>query len=144
MKQKHKWLPRILISLLGLALILMGLSAMMLGFFGESAPATITQVRREGGERTDGKPGRYTYNISYTFTLHDGTVMDGFTKKISDAAYMKTSGLTGTRTVKYFAPLPFINVLEEDSGPGAGQFILIGAGLALIFLMNRKNSPESD
>jgi len=40
----------------------MGVSQASLGFVGESAPAVITYIRREGGERTEGKPGRYTYN----------------------------------------------------------------------------------
>lgn len=69
---KHSIIARILITLLGIALVLMGVSQAILGFAGKSTSAVITDIRREGGERTDGKPGRYTYNISYTFTLPDG------------------------------------------------------------------------
>jgi hypothetical protein len=66
---KRKLLPRILIALLGTALILWGAGRIALGIIGEPETAIITHIRREGGERTDGKSGRYTYNISYTFTL---------------------------------------------------------------------------
>ena len=64
---KRKLLPRILIALLGTALILWGAGRIALGIIGEPETAIITHIRREGGERTDIKPGRYTYNISYTF-----------------------------------------------------------------------------
>jgi hypothetical protein len=60
MKRKHRIIPRILITLLGIGLIFMGMSGIMLGFAGKSAHAVITDIRREGGERADGKPGRYT------------------------------------------------------------------------------------
>ena len=75
-------IPRILITLLGIALILTGISEVFLGFAGERADAVVTDIRREGGERTDGRPGRYTYNIGYAFTLSDGRTINGFTKKI--------------------------------------------------------------
>ncbi|MDD2427885.1 MAG: hypothetical protein PHV73_07320 [Eubacteriales bacterium] len=54
---KKGLLPRILITLLGIALIFMGASQVILGFAGKSATAVINDIRREGGERTDGKPG---------------------------------------------------------------------------------------
>lgn len=142
MNKHHKLLPRVLISLLGLALILMGLSEVMLGFVGASAPATITNIRREGGERSDGKPGRYTYNISYSFTLPDGRKMDGFTKKIGNSVFIKASGATATEVVKYFPQFPYLNALAQNTGLGAGQVVLMLAGTALIYLMNQKNKRE--
>lgn len=66
---KSKLLPRIFITLLGAALILWGAGKIALGIIGKPEKAVITHIRREGGERTDVKPGRYTYNISYTFPL---------------------------------------------------------------------------
>lgn len=134
---KKGLIPRILITLLGICLIFMGMSQAVLGFIGKSTSAVITDIRREGGERTDGKPGRYTYNISYAFTLPDGKEIDGFTKHIGDSVYLKADG-TSTVRVRYFPAFPFINAMERDAGLGAGQAVLMIAGGLLIFLMNRK------
>jgi len=143
MKQKHKVIPRILITLLGIALILMGASEIILGFAGKSASAVITDIRREGGERTDGNPGRYTYNISYTFTLPDGKKINGYTKKIGDSVYLKPNGTSTTR-VRYLPAFPYINAMEQDTGFGAGQLVLILAGGFLIFFMNGKKGGRHE
>jgi hypothetical protein len=134
---KKGLIPRILITLLGIGLIFMGASQASLGFVGKSATAVITDIRREGGERTDGKPGRYTYNISYTFALPDGKKINGFTKKIGDSVYLKADG-TSTVRIRYYPAFPYINAMEQDARLGAGQMVLVIAGGVLIFLMNRK------
>lgn len=134
---KRKLLPRILISFLGVAFILWGVMSITLGIIGESSTATVTNIRREGGERNDARPGRYTYNISYTFTLPDGKEISGFTKKVGNAVYLKADG-TGRIPVKYFKEMPYLNSSVEDSRFSIRQVILIGVGVLLIFLMNRK------
>lgn len=133
---KRKPLPRILISLLGVALILWGVMSVALGLFGEQATGVITHIRREGGERADVIPNRYTYNISYTFTLSDGREVDGFTKKIGGAVYIKAEG-KGKIAVRYFKTMPYLNVPEEASSLSVGQLILMAAGVFLIVQMNR-------
>jgi len=143
MKRKNNTIPRILITLLGVCLILVGMSGILLGFAGRSAQAAVTHIRREGGERTDGKPGRYTYIISYTFTLPDGKEIDGFSRKIGDSVYLKADGTSAVR-VRYFSVFPYINAMERDTGFGAGQVIFIAAGSFLIFFMNRKPAALSD
>lgn len=140
---KEGLIPRILITLLGIGLIFMGASQASLGFVGESALAVITDIRREGGERTEGKPRRYTYNISYTFTLPDGKEINGFTKKIGDSVYLKADG-TSTVLVRYFPVFPYINAMERDTGAGAGQAVLMIFGGFLIFFMNRKKRGIND
>lgn len=140
---KKGLIPRILITLLGIGLIFMGASQALLGFAGKSASAVVTDIRREGGERTDGKPGRYTYNISYTFTLPDGTEINGFTKKIGDSVYLKADG-TSTVRIRYFLVFPYINVMERDAGLGAGQVVLMIAGGFLIFFINRRKGGRND
>lgn len=139
MKRKNKLIPRILITILGIAIILMGVSQIILGVVGKSAPAVITSIRREGGERADGKPGRYTYSIGYTFTITDGSKIDGFSKKISDSVYLKPDGTSIVR-VRYLPDFPYINAMEQDTGLGAGQITLIIAGIFLIYFMNTKKS----
>lgn len=137
MKIKH--LPRILISLLGAAFILWGAMSVALGVFGEQTTASVTHIRREGGERTDVKPGRYTYNISYTFTLPGGKEIHGFTKKIGDAVYLKADD-TGRIAVRYFKEMPYINAPEENPPFSLKSLLLLGTGVFLIVQMNRKKS----
>jgi hypothetical protein len=139
---KRKLLPRILITLLGAVLMLWAAGDLALGLFGERASAVVTHIRREGGERTDGKPNRYTYNISYIFVLPDGKEINGFTKNIGDAVYLKADG-TGRITVRYFKIMPYVNAPEENSSLPLKQVILTVAGIFLIVQMNRKRGiPE--
>lgn len=140
---KKGLIPRILITVLGIGLVFMGASQALLGFAGKSASAAVTDIRREGGERTDGKPGRYTYNISYTFALPDGKEINGFTKKIGDSVYLKADG-TSTVRIRYFPVFPYINVMERDAGLGAGQVVLMIAGGFLIFFINRRKGGRND
>lgn len=136
---KRRLLPRVLITLLGAALILWAAGSLALGLFGERASAVVTHIRREGGERADAMPNRYTYNISYTFTLPDGKEISGFTKKIGGAVYLKADG-TGRIAVRYLKATPYINSPEESSPFSFKQLILIGAGVFLIVQMNRKRT----
>jgi len=135
---KRKSLPRILISFLGAAFILWGAISVALGVFGEQTTAVVTHIRREGGERADVKPGQYTYNISYTFTLPDGKKINGVAKKIGNGAYVKADG-TSTVRIKYFYSFPYFNAMEKDTGPRTGPLTLILAGGVLVFLMVRKH-----
>lgn len=139
---KRKLLPRILLILLGAALILWATGDLALGLFGEHASAVVTHIRREGGERTDGKPNRYTYSISYTFVLPDGEEFNGFTKKIGDAVYLKADG-TGRIAVRYLKTMPYINAPEESLSLPLKQAMLTAVGILLIVHMNRmQGMPE--
>ncbi len=133
---KRKLLPRIFIILLGAMLILWGAGKIALGIIGEPEKAVITHIRRVGGERTDIKPGRYTYIISYTFMLPDGKEINGFTKQIGDGIYQKADG-TLTVQIRYFPCFPYFSALERDVGMSAGSLVLIVAGGVLVFLMAR-------
>ena len=77
---KRKLLPRIFIILLGAALILWVAGRIALGIIGDPETAVITHIRREGGERTDGRPGRYL-QYQLHFTLSDGKKINGFVKQ---------------------------------------------------------------
>lgn len=128
---------RFFISLLGLAFIVWGLTTVILGFLGEKEIAVITDIRRERGERNEVKRGRYTYNISYTFTLPGGKNVSGSTRYIGDAVFLKADGKSKT-AVRYFSFFPTINALERDTKPGFGQLILVATGCFLIFIINRR------
>jgi len=128
---------RFFITLLGLAFIVWGLTTVILGFLGEKEIAVITDIRRERGERNEVKRGRYTYNISYTFTLPGGKNVSGSTRYIGDAVFLKADGKSKT-AVRYFSFFPTINALERDTKPGFGQLILVATGCFLIFIINRR------
>ena len=138
-KNVSGFIIRIMMTILGASFILWGVSTATLGFIGKEATAVITNIRREGGERTDGRSGRYTYNISYTFTLADGRSIDGFSKHIGDSVYIKATGKP-TTTVRYFSFLPHINALDNEVGLKPGQMILIAVGGFLIMVMNKKKA----
>lgn len=129
---------RIIISMLGAALILWAVATVTLGFVGERGRAVITNVRRQGGERTDGKSGRYTYIISYTFRLADGKSVDGFSTRISNGTYIKVKQPYTTASIRYFKFFPRFNALEDDTEPNFGKLVLIAAGGFLIFTMNKQ------
>ena len=128
---------RFFITLLGLAFIVWGLTTVILGFLGEKEIAVITDIRRERGERNEVKRGRYTYNISYTFTLPGGKNVSGSTRYIGDAVFLRADGKSKT-AVRYFSFFPTINALERDTKPGFGQLILVATGCFLIFIINRR------
>lgn len=136
---KHRLMPRVLLSLLGLIFILWAIGNIALGVIGEKANAVITHIRREGGERTDGRPGRYTYNISYTFELPDGREVNGYAKEIGSSVFVKADG-SSTTPVRYFPQFPYYNAREKDTGLGARQLILIVTGGFLIVFMNSSKS----
>ena len=133
----NKFFIRFFISLLGFAFIAWGLTTVTLGLFGEKEIATITNIRREGGERNEVIRGRYTYIISYTFTLPGGKNISGSTRQIGDAVFLKADGKS-TTAVRYFSSFPAINSLEQDTKPGFGQMILVATGCFLIYIINRR------
>lgn len=120
--------------------ILFGLARIWLGFIGEKDMALITNIRRQGGERNDTIPNRYTYSISYSFTLPDGAKIHGSTYKIGNSVYVKVSGSNISMTpVRYVKALPHINALDSETGLNMGNIIIIGAGIIVIkFIRPRK------
>jgi len=135
---KRHLFARILLSLLGAALLLWGATHLLLAFCGAPVSATITSIRRVGGERDEATPGRYTYSIGYTFLLPNGQTVDGSTTQIGDAIFLKATG-AGIVTVRYLTLLPAVNALEEDT-ISAGPVILMLTGGVLIFFTNRQQN----
>lgn len=128
---------RIFITLLGIALMVYGVGMVMLGIVGARATAVITSVRRQGGERDEAVPGRYTYSIGYRFALPDGRSIDGSTTKIGSSVYVKATG-GSTAPVRYFKSFPYFNALESHTTPGIGQPIVAIAGGFIVFAENRR------
>ncbi len=130
-------LKRIFITLLGIAFIIYGVGMAMLGLVGTRATAMITSIRRQGGERDEAVPGRYTYIIGYRFELPDGRIIDGSTTRIGSSVYVKATGAS-TAPVRYFAFFPYFSALESHASPGIGQLIVAMAGGFLVFAANRR------
>lgn len=140
---KHSIVARILLSLLGLALILYGSGSLVLGVIGERDTAIITSVRRQGGERDEMIRGRYTYSIGYTFTLPDGREINGTSTLVGNAVYTKADG-TSTILVRYLKQAPFVNIPEEDTKLTIGQPLLVAAGFFLINAMRQKRLIQKE
>ena len=124
---------RIIISTVGIALIIMAVVNLMLFFFGISTSAQIT-TRRYGGA-DDNRPvsQRYEWSVDYTFNDKDGKNHSGHTTRRGNDMAVKVEN-----RVYYFLFAPFINSLESEAEPNIGQPLLIGIGIFLLFVMNRK------
>jgi len=122
--------------LIGAAFIAWGLTTLALGFAGTKVTAVVTDIRREGGERNEVQRGRYTYNVSYTFMLPDGKNVNGVSKYIGDAVFLKADGKSKV-PVRYFSFFPAINALASDTKPGIGQLVFVVMGVFLIYIINK-------
>lgn len=138
---ENKKIGAIFICIIALMLILYGLLHIFLGYFGEKDTAIITSVRRQGGERNEAIPNRYTLVISYRFTLPDSKDIDGFSYKVGSPVYVKVSDTTPSFvSIRYLKAFPYLNALEIDSGFKAGNLVIVGFGFLMISLLksNRK------
>ena len=137
-KGNNKWI--ILIIIIGICFIIYGLLHVALGFFGEEAQAVILNIRRQGGQRNEAIPNRYTYAVSYSFTLPDGKTIEGSTYKIDDSVFVKVTPINnGMVSIKYFKFLPYINALKKDTGIGTGSILLVGVGIFIIWFVAPHN-----
>lgn len=124
---------RIVISLVGLALIIIAVLQLALFLFGETAEAQVN-VRRYGGA-DNGRPPNRRYNWSLDYTFHDrnGDIHNGTTTRQGSDMSVDTDSL-----VYYFPSAPFVSALESDARPNLLQPVYIIIGAFLIFAMNKK------
>ncbi|MDD2481742.1 MAG: hypothetical protein PHC44_03450 [Lutispora sp.] len=133
----------VFVTIIAIMLILYGLIHISLGIVGEKDTAIITNIRRQGGERNESVPNRYTYVVSYSFTLPNGKKVDGFTYKIGSAVYVKISDSNiSMAPVKYLNALPQMNALESETGFKMGNIIIIGTGIVIIKLIKPKSKSK--
>ncbi len=130
-------LARILISLLGVAMILLGVSRFALFFVGETTSADVNTRRVGGADNQYPADSRYEWSIDYTFTDADGEIHSGHTTHRGGDMGVKVESM-----VYYWPSAPFINGLRSEVEPNLGQLVLVGLGILLIVLMNRKSSRQ--
>ena len=130
-----KVFTRILLAFIGALFFLYGTMMPLLSVIGEKTWGEITVVRREGGERNEIVPNRYTYSVGYEFSLDNGTVIYGNTKVIGNA---NSAGIPmGPTVIRYLKVFPHLNALESDAKLSIGTIIVMAAGVLLLVLALR-------
>jgi len=133
-----KLLPKIFLIFLGIVLSLYGTMMPLLSVIGERTQGLITVVRREGGERDEAVPNRYSYSVGYEFLLDDGAVISGNTKVIGNAY---NAGISrGQASIRYLRIFPYLNALEFDTVLSVEHIILLVVGVFIITI-NLRSRP---
>lgn len=131
--QKVSPVWRIVISLVGAALILIAASQFLLFLFGETTGVHVS-TRRQGGANDGATSGqRYTWSLDYFFEDQNGVTHNGTTTRRGSDMSVNVDN-----KVYYFTFAPVINALESDAKPKMGQLIYCVLGVLLIYVMNRK------
>jgi len=126
---------KVFLIFIGIGLSLYGMMMPLLSVVGEKTQGTITVVRREGGERAEAIPNRYSYSVGYKFLLDDGTVVYGNTKVIGNAY---NAGISkGQASIRYLKILPYVNTLEADTTLSVEHVILLAVGVLIITIAIR-------
>ena len=123
---------KIFLVLMGLILITYAVGTPLLKFFGVHTIGTITDIRRQGGERDQTIRNQYNYGVGYYFILPDGQRIEGGTTVVGNSY---NAGIAkGPVAVCYLKFFPRISILEKDTNISVSNFILSGVGILLIVL----------
>lgn len=122
----------ITLFLLLLGCLLVGYAVMgpALQLFGASAMGTVTDIRRQGGDRGEAIRNRYNFGVGFHFFLPDGRRVEGATTVVGNSY---SAGIAkGPVKVLYVPFLPVINSLEKQTHFSIYSIILLGAGCFLV------------
>jgi hypothetical protein len=125
---------------LGAALLAWALLTPLLGLFGSETEATVTHVRRQGGERGEALPNRYTFIVSYRFAMPDGRVVESTTQMIGDYANIPALHAARPLLVRYVPIWPSINSLSIQAQPNLEHLLVAVVGWILLFGLWRRMS----
>ncbi len=132
---------KVFLIFIGIGLSLYGMMMPLLSVIGERTPGMITVVRREGGERDEAIPNRYSYSVGYEFLLDDGTVISGNTKVIGNAY---NAGISkGQASIRYLKLFPYLNAVEADTTLSVEHVILIAGGVFIVVINLRSNPGDN-
>jgi hypothetical protein len=128
---------RMMITLIGLALVFVAVSGFLLYFFGETAAADVSVRRLRGAD--NGKPyeQRYQWSIYYSFYDDEGVLREGSTERRGSDISVEVDD-----TAYYFPKAPYIHVLESNARPGFSQLFLVALGVFLIVVVNIPRKRE--
>jgi len=127
MKQR---VTALFLVLLGTLLVGYAVMGPALQLFGTSAMGTVTDIRRQGGDRGEPIRNRYNFGVGFHFFLQDGTRVDGATTVVGSSY---SAGIAkGPARVLYLSFLPVINSLEKQTHFTIYSIILLIAGCFLI------------
>ncbi len=129
-----KWV----LTILGVAFICVVIMQLSLGLIGVSANGVITSYRRNGGERAEAIPNRYTYSLGYSYRI-DGKHYTGTSTVIGSPLFIKPSG-NDSINVRYFHFAPMISVLEAETTLNLGHGVMFGVGVFLINVLKPKRN----
>jgi len=122
----------VFLTLLGLILFTYAAGTPLLKIFGTRALGTITDVRRQGGERNETMRNQYNYGVGYYFKLPDGRRIEGGATVVGSSY---SSGVAkGPSPVRYLKAWPRINILERYTRFSIGNIIMGAAGVLLMVL----------
>lgn len=127
---------RVVISMVGVALIILAVGRLAIYLAGEETRIYDVQTRRIGGSDGNQKPDvRYQWDILYSFTDRDGAVHTGFAKRRGGDMGVKVE-----KMVYYLPAAPFLHVLEKEGKPNLGQAVMLVLGGLLLYVMNRNGT----
>jgi len=133
------------LRLLGAALLLWGLSMPMLGLFGAETDATVIHIRRQGGERGEALPNRYTFIVSYRFVTRDGRSVESSTQMIGDFANIPALRSAQPLKVRYLPISPRLNSLSVQARPNIEHLLVAAVGWVLMIgLWRGKTKHRND
>ena len=127
-KKKGSIWGRLLLIIVGLALVILGLRGPVLGAIGESATAVITDVSVSDSEE-------HEYQVTYRFTVDGKAYTGSWSQEALNITTLPREG--ATIGVRYLPQWPAMNVPARDAMPSTGNLLLSALGLALI-LFNGK------
>ena len=126
---------KIFLATMGLMFVVYGLMVPFLNIAGTPASGNIVSVRREGGERDEVVPNRYTWSVTYEFTDSSGKARSGNTKVVGSSY---NSGVSkGPVTVLYFKYIPFLNAMDGSGFFPLERIIILSVGILFIVLLFR-------
>lgn len=118
---------------LGAVLLAWALVTPALGLFGAETTAAVTNVRRQGGERGEALPNRYTFIVSYRFVLPDGRVVESSTQMIGDFANIPALHAEQPLRVRYVPAWPALNSPSIQARPNLEHLLVAIVGCVLLF-----------
>ena len=136
-KEKSRLGGKILLVIVGMALITMALINIILYMVGDSVLADISTRRVGGADDGRSSSGRYEWSVDYSFIASDGKTYNGTsTRRGSDLA------VAVEKRVYYLPANPRINALASEVRPNIGQVIMILLGGFIIYVPFDKKSKR--